>query len=127
MRPVSTSVPRSKRPSGHCHRIIGQSSPSSWSTICLWRKRLGSWVRVFYKRSLMSDMDADDFADTYAQTLTYALFLTRLEKGPITDLEAAWKAIPTDVLIMRSAIEPLRAAGKIPDPLAAAASQPMIS
>jgi len=72
----------------------------------------------FYKRSLMSDMDADDFADTYAQTLTYALFLTRLEKGPITDLEAAWKAIPTDVPIMRSAIEPLRAAGKIPDPLA---------
>ncbi len=29
----------------------------------------------FYRRSLMSDMEADDFADTYAQTLTYALFL----------------------------------------------------
>jgi Type ISP C-terminal specificity domain/N-6 DNA Methylase len=72
----------------------------------------------FYRQSLMSDMDADDFADTYAQTLIYALFLARLEKGPMTDLEAAWKAIPTDVPIMRSAIEPLRAAGKIPDPLA---------
>ena len=71
----------------------------------------------FYRRSLMSDMDADDFADTYAQTLTYALFLSRLETGPLTDLDAAWKAIPTDVPIMRSAIEPLRAAGKLPDPL----------
>lgn len=71
----------------------------------------------FYRRSLMSDMDADDFADTYAQTLVYALFLARLETGPLTDLEAAWKAIPTDVPIMRSAIEPLRAAGKLPDPL----------
>jgi hypothetical protein len=45
----------------------------------------------FYRQSLMSDMDADDFADTYAQTLIYALFLARLEKGPMTDLEAAWK------------------------------------
>jgi len=89
--------------------LIGASLPEGEALRRLWD---------FYKRSLMSDMDADDFADTYAQTLTYALFLTRLEKGPITDLEAAWKAIPTDVPIMRSAIEPLRAAGKIPDPLA---------
>ncbi len=89
--------------------LIGASLPEGEALRRLWD---------FYKRSLMSDMDADDFADTYAQTLTYALFLTRLEKGPITDLEAAWKAIPTDVPIMKSAIEPLRAAGKIPDPLA---------
>lgn len=89
--------------------LIGASLPEGEALRRLWD---------FYKRSLMSDMDADDFADTYAQTLIYALFLTRLEKGPITDLEAAWKAIPTDVPIMRSAIEPLRAAGKIPDPLA---------
>ena len=71
----------------------------------------------FYRRSLMSDMDADDFADTYAQTLTYALFLARHESGPIRDLEAAWNAIPTDVLILRSAVEPLRAAGRLPDAL----------
>ena len=71
----------------------------------------------FYRRSLMSDMDADDFADTYAQTLIYALFLARLEKGPLTDLDAAWRAIPDDVPIMRSAIEPLRAAGRMPDPM----------
>jgi N-6 DNA Methylase len=89
--------------------LIGASLPEGEALRRLWD---------FYKRSLMSDMDADDFADTYAQTLTYALFLARLEKGPMTDLEAAWKAIPTDVPIMRSAIEPLRAAGKIPDPLA---------
>jgi hypothetical protein len=68
----------------------------------------------FYRRSLMSDMEADDFADTYAQTLTYALFLARLEGGPIRDLESAWRAIPPDVPILRSAVEPLRAAGRLP-------------
>jgi predicted helicase len=72
----------------------------------------------FYRRSLMSDMEADDFADTYAQTLIYALFLVRLESGPLVDLDAAWRAIPTDVPILRSAIEPLRAAGRLPDALA---------
>jgi len=68
----------------------------------------------FYRQSLMSDMEADDFADTYAQTLTYALFLARLESGPIRDLESAWRAIPPDVPILRSAVEPLRAAGRLP-------------
>jgi hypothetical protein len=63
----------------------------------------------------MSDMSADDFADTYAQTLTYALFLARLESGPIRDLESAWRAIPVDVPILRSAVEPLRAAGRLPE------------
>jgi len=71
----------------------------------------------FYRRSLMSDMEADDFADTYAQTLTYALFLARLESGPLRDLDAAWKAIPDDAPILRSAIEPLRAAGRLPEAL----------
>ncbi len=69
----------------------------------------------FYRRTLMSDMEADDFADTYAQTLIYALFLVRLEGGAIRDLETAWKAIPDDIPILRSAIEPLRAAGGFPD------------
>jgi hypothetical protein len=72
----------------------------------------------FYRRSLMSDMEADDFADTYAQTLIYALFLVRLDHGPLVDLDAAWRAIPRDVPILRSAIEPLRAAGRLPDALA---------
>ncbi len=72
----------------------------------------------FYRRSLMSDMEADDFADTYAQTLIYALFLVRLDHGPLVDLDAAWRAIPSDVPILRSAIEPLRAAGRLPDALA---------
>ena len=71
----------------------------------------------FYRRSLMSDMDADDFADTYAQTLTYSLFLARIEGGPIRELDAAWRAIPEDVPILRSAIEPLRGAGRLPDAL----------
>ena len=42
----------------------------------------------------MSYMQADDLADTYAQTLTYALFMVRLEAGAITDLKAARQAIP---------------------------------
>ncbi len=49
--------------------------------------------------------------------LTYALFLARLESGPVRDLDAAWRAIPEDVPILRSAIEPLRAAGRLPDVL----------
>ncbi len=71
----------------------------------------------FYRRTLMSDMEADDFADTYAQTLTYALFLVRLEAGPVADLEAAWRAIPPDIPILRSAIEPLRVGGAMPEPM----------
>jgi len=72
----------------------------------------------FYRRTLMSDMTADDFADTYAQTLTYALFLVRLEAGPVHDLPSAWKAIPEDIPILRSAIEPLRFSGLVPQPMA---------
>jgi hypothetical protein len=72
----------------------------------------------FYRRSLMSDMTDDDFADTYAQTLVYALFLARLEGGPVRDLDAALAAIPRDVPILRSAIEPLRVAGRLPAPVA---------
>lgn len=72
----------------------------------------------FYRRTLMSDMEADDFADTYAQTLTYALFLVRMETGPIADLDAAWRAIPPDIPILRSAIEPLRVGGAMPGPMA---------
>lgn len=72
----------------------------------------------FYRRTLMSDMEADDFADTYAQTLTYALFLVRMEAGAVTDLDAAWAAIPPDIPILRSAIEPLRAGGSMPEPMA---------
>lgn len=88
--------------------LIGSSNAEGEALRRLWD---------FYRRSIMSDMDADDFADTYAQTLIYALFLTRLEKGPTTDLDAAWTGIPDDVPIMRSAVEPLRAAGRLPDPI----------
>ncbi len=75
-------------------------------------------LHEFYRRSLMSDMTDDDFADTYAQTLVYALFLARLEGGPVRDLDAALAAIPRDVPILRSAIEPLRVAGRLPAPIA---------
>ena len=75
-------------------------------------------LHEFYRRSLMSDMTDDDFADTYAQTLVYALFLARLEGGPARDLDASLAAIPRDVPILRSAIEPLRVAGRLPVPIA---------
>lgn len=68
----------------------------------------------FYRRTLMSDMESDDFADTYAQTLIYALFLSRLEGGAIRTLDQAWKAIPDDIPILRSAIEPLRVGSGFP-------------
>ena len=74
-------------------------------------------LHEFYRRSLMSDMTDDDFADTYAQTLVYALFLARLEGGAIRDLDAAFRAIPPEAPILRSAVEPLRAAGRLPDVL----------
>jgi hypothetical protein len=86
--------------------LVGSSLPEGEALRRLWD---------FYRRILMSDMDEDDFADTYAQTLIYALFLARLEMGPLKDLDAAWQAIPSDVPIMRSAVEPLRVAGRIPD------------
>lgn len=53
-------------------------------------------LHAFYRETLMSDMEADDFADTYAQTLIFSLFLARLEGGPQTDVNAAWAAILED-------------------------------
>ena len=72
-------------------------------------------IFAFYRQTLMSDMKLDEFADTYAQTLVYALFLARLEGGPSKTLDEAWKAIPPDVPILRSAIQPLIGAGAVPD------------
>ena len=64
-------------------------------------------LHSFYRDTLMSDMSADEFADTYAQTLVFSLFLSRLVGGPETDVQAAWQAIPDDVPILRSAVQPL--------------------
>jgi hypothetical protein len=64
-------------------------------------------LHAFYRETLMSDMSGDDFADTYAQTLIFSLFLSRLEGGAQTDIQAAWQAIPDDVPILRSAVQPL--------------------
>jgi len=64
-------------------------------------------LHAFYRETLMSDMSEDDFADTYAQTLIFSLFLARLEGGPLTDVAAAWKAIPEDVPILQAAVQPL--------------------
>lgn len=68
-------------------------------------------LHAFYRETLMSDMEADDFADTYAQTLIFSLFLARLEGGPQTDVNAAWAAIPEDVPILRSAVQPMLVPG----------------
>jgi hypothetical protein len=69
-------------------------------------------LHAFYRQTLMSDMSAEDFADTYAQTLIFSLFLSRLEAGPQTDVNAAWQAIPEDVPILRSAVQPLLVPGR---------------
>jgi hypothetical protein len=69
-------------------------------------------LHSFYRETLMSDMSAEDFADTYAQTLIFSLFLSRLEAGPQTDVNAAWQAIPEDVPILRSAVQPLLVPGQ---------------
>ncbi|MEX2645577.1 MAG: type ISP restriction/modification enzyme [Gaiellaceae bacterium] len=59
----------------------------------------------FYRRTLMSDLDEAGFADTFAQTIAYGLFLARLrnEDAEFT-LERAIGSIPQSVPFLRSAV-----------------------
>lgn len=62
-------------------------------------------VLDFYRETLMSDLDEDGFADTFAQTIAYGLFLARLrEKGGLSDLSRATEALPQSVPFLRSAV-----------------------
>jgi hypothetical protein len=62
-------------------------------------------VLSFYRATIMSDLDEEAFADTFAQTIAYGLFLARLrhEDGEFT-LKAATEALSPSVPFLRSAV-----------------------
>jgi hypothetical protein len=62
-------------------------------------------VLAFYRETLMSDLDEEAFADTWAQTIAYGLFLARLREddGDFT-LARAIEDIPQSVPFLRSAV-----------------------
>lgn len=58
----------------------------------------------FYRETLVSDLDDEGFADTFAQTIAYGLFLARLrEEGDEFTLASAIEAVPQSVPFLRSA------------------------
>jgi hypothetical protein len=72
-------------------------------------------VFAFYRVNLMSDLDEEGFADTFAQTVAYGLFLARLrdEDGEFT-LANAIRALPESVPFLRSAVRLLTEEGVLP-------------
>jgi len=62
-------------------------------------------VHSFYRRSLMDDLDEEGFADTFAQTIVYGLFLARLgtDSKEFTR-QSAVGAIPQSIPFLRSAV-----------------------
>lgn len=75
-------------------------------------------VHAFYRETLMSDLDEESFADTFAQTIAYGLFLARLrdEDGEFT-LRSATDAIPRSVPFLRSAVRLLTDEDVLPGPI----------
>lgn len=65
-------------------------------------------VLSFYKQTVMSDLDEEGFADTFAQTITYGMFLGRLcvPEGPFTRIGAS-ATLPGSVPFLRSAVRVL--------------------
>ncbi len=58
----------------------------------------------FYRENLMSDMDEDKFADAFAQTVAYGLFVGRYHLTAATfNRTSAILAIPTSTAFLRSA------------------------
>lgn len=62
-------------------------------------------VLAFYQQNLMSDLDEAGFADTFAQTIAYGMFLARLRE-PEAEFtrESAAKGIPPSIPFLRSAM-----------------------
>jgi len=62
-------------------------------------------LHQFYRENLMSDMDADMFADAYAQTVAYGLFVARFHTPgtPFTH-QVAMDGIPTSTAFLRSSV-----------------------
>jgi len=72
----------------------------------------------FYRETLMSDLDEDGFADTFAQTIAYGMFLARLRttEGPFRR-EMVAGAIPRSVPFLRSAVRLLTDPELLPEAL----------
>jgi hypothetical protein len=62
-------------------------------------------VLTFYQQTLMNDLDEAGFADTFAQTIAYGMFLARL-RDPDAEFtrELASKGIPPSIPFLRSAM-----------------------
>jgi hypothetical protein len=59
----------------------------------------------FYRANLMSDLDRASFADTYAQTVVYGLFVARFHSGGAHfDRATAEAAIPVSTSFLRSSV-----------------------
>jgi hypothetical protein len=75
-------------------------------------------VHSFYRRSLMDDLDEEGFADTFAQTIVYGLFLARLGNGSKEfTRQSAVGAIPQSVPFLRSAVRLLTEEELLPAPI----------
>ncbi len=62
-------------------------------------------VLAFYRQTLMRDMSDADFADTFAQTIAYGMFLGRLaHQDGAFDRRVAVAAIPQSIPFLRSAV-----------------------
>jgi len=62
-------------------------------------------LEAFYRENLMSDMNSDMFADAYAQTVAYGLFVARFHTmGAHFDRRAALDAIPGSTAFLRSSV-----------------------
>lgn len=75
-------------------------------------------VLSFYQQTLMRDMTEEDFADTFAQTLVYGMFLGRL-MNPHGEFsrEGAVSAIPPSIPFLRSAVRLLGDTELLPPPV----------
>lgn len=69
----------------------------------------------FYRENLMSDMDADMFADAYAQTVAYGLFVARFHApGVAFTHQVAMDGIPTSTAFLRSSVRLLLDTATVP-------------
>lgn len=58
-----------------------------------------------WRRYLFPTASDEEFADAYAQTLTYALLLARIEGGPTFSIDAAAKSLSTGHSLLASALK----------------------
>jgi Type ISP C-terminal specificity domain/N-6 DNA Methylase len=73
-------------------------------------------VHQFYRRTLMNDLDEAGFADTFAQTIVYGMFLGWLRSNSGNfDRSAATSGIPASVPFLRSAVRLLTDEDLLPD------------